>query len=243
MLRKIKNLIKRLILLPKNLYERFLKRFFPVHWKETNELKYWKGVQNKEGVLSNEHYVHFYTGHFGLDSSYYAKKIILDIGCGPRGSLEWAGMASRRIGLDPLANEYLKLGAKQHQMEYIDAPSEKIPLKDGECDAVFSFNSLDHVEDIDLTIKEIKRVTRPSGIFLLLVEVNHPPTDTEPHELKLESLINSLSPEFECETLQVYKPVLYGMYQSIIADVKISDPQNTQEAGYLSAKFKRVASK
>ena len=243
MLRKIKNLIKRLLQLPKNLYERFLKRFFPVYWKETNELKYWKRVRNKEGILSNDHYVHFYTGHFGLDGSYYTNKVILDIGCGPRGSLEWAGTASRRIGLDPLANEYRKLGAKHHQMEYIDAPSEKIPLNDSECDAVFSFNSLDHVENIDLTIKEIKRVTRPDGIFLLLVEVNHPPTDTEPHDLKLEKIINSLSPEFECESLQVYKPVFHGMYQSILADVKISDPQNTQEVGYLSAKFKRVAYK
>jgi ubiquinone/menaquinone biosynthesis C-methylase UbiE len=149
-------------------------------------------------------------------------------------------MASRRIGLDPLANEYLKLGAKHHQMEYMDAPSEKNPLTDGECDAVFSFNSLDHVEDIDMTIKEIKRVTRPGGIFLLLVEVNHPPTDCEPHELKPQMIVNSLAPEFECELIQVFKPVVHGMYQSILADNKIPNPENTPEIGYLSAKFKRI---
>lgn len=231
-----------MIQLPNNLYEGFLKRFFPIYWKETNELKYWRGVQNKEGVLSNDHYVHFYTSHFGMDTSYYDKKVILDIGCGPRGSLEWATMASCRIGLDPLAKEYLELGAKHHQMEYMDAPSEQIPLIDGECDAVFSFNSLDHVENIDMTIKEIKRVIRPGGIFLLLVEVNHPPTATEPHELTPDIILNSLKPEFECEFLQIYKPVVHGMYQSILMDVKIPNPENTREIGYLSAKFKRVAS-
>jgi len=193
--------------------------------------------------MSNDHYLHFYTSHFGMEASYYANKVILDIGCGPRGSLEWADMASRRIGLDPLAKEYLKLGAKHHQMQYMDAPSEHIPLQDGECDAVFSFNSLDHVEDIELTIKEIKRITRPGGIFLLLVEVNHPPTDTEPHELKPQTIVKSLSPEFECEILQVYKPVFYGMYQSILADNKIPNPENTREIGYLSAKFTRVESR
>lgn len=240
MQRKIKNVIKRWIQLPNNLSAQFIKRFFPVYWKEANELKYWKEVHNKEGIMSNNHYIHFYTSHFGIDSSYYKNKVILDIGCGPRGSLEWATMTSRRIGLDPLAKEYLKLGAKHHQMEYMDAPSEKIPLKDGECDAVFSFNSLDHVQDIDMTIKEIKRITRPGGIFLLLVEVNHPPTDCEPHELKPDQMANSMNPEFECEFLQVYKPVVLGMYQSILADDKILDPENTREIGYLSAKFKRI---
>ena len=30
-----------------------------------------------------------------------------DIGCGPRGSLEWATMAAERVGLDPPVNKYL----------------------------------------------------------------------------------------------------------------------------------------
>lgn len=224
----------------KNLLSLVQKGFFPVRWKEHNELSYWKKIQEQEGVMKNDHYAYFYTGHFGLDGLFYENKVILDIGCGPRGSLEWATMASRRIGLDPLAREYLELGAKHHRMEYIDAPSENIPLGDGECDAVFSFNSLDHVEDIGKTIREIKRVTRPGGIFLLLVEINHPPTDCEPHELKPDTIVYSLKPEFECEELHVYKPVEQGMYQSILVGRKIPNPHNTQEIGYLSAKFKRV---
>ena len=126
-------------------------------------------MKKEEGVLPRDHYRYFYVAHFGLDDAYYRDKVILDIGCGPCGSLEWASMASRRIGLDPLAREYLQLGANLHKMEYIDSPAENIPMKDAECDAVFSFNSLDHVENVDLTVKEIKRVTRPRGIFLLLL--------------------------------------------------------------------------
>jgi len=56
---------------------------------------------------------------------------------------------------------YLRLGASHLLMKYVDALSENIPLKDAECDAVFSFNSLDHVEDVDQTPREGKRVTRP----------------------------------------------------------------------------------
>lgn len=219
----------------------FLGQCFPVLCKQRNELNYWRGVKKTEGQMSNEHYKYFYTHHFGFDVSYYNDKVILDLGCGPRGSLEWADKANRRIGLDPLVNKYLKLGANQHRMEYINAPFERIPLRSAECDAVFSFNSLDHVEDIGKTIQEIKRIVRPSGIFLLLVEVNHPPTPCEPHEITPAKLLDDLLPEFECELLDVYEPVLPGMYDSILADKKLRDPHKTTANGYLSAKFKRTA--
>jgi ubiquinone/menaquinone biosynthesis C-methylase UbiE len=191
-------------------------------------------------VLANKHYKYFYTTHFGLDDSFYSNKTILDIGCGPRGSLEWATTALRRVGLDPLAKEYLRLGADKHQMEYVDAPSEKIPMKDAECDVVTSFNSLDHVKSIERSLAEIKRVTRAGGLFLLMVEVNHPPTSCEPHQLSPENLIEALAPEFMCETFQTYKIVPGGMYDSIYANEKLL-PEEKGKAGYFSARFTRMA--
>lgn len=211
-------------------------------WKEYNELRYWERRQEVEGVLANSHYRYFYTAHFGLDDSDYREKVVLDIGCGPRGSLEWASMASRRIGLDPLAKEYVRLGADAHKMEYVEAPSEAMPMEDGTCDVVCSFNSLDHVEEVERTVSEIKRVTRPGGLFLLLVEVNHPPTDCEPHRLTPSMLTESMEPEFRLQTLRVYRPVGDGMYNSILADDEVFHPERTKERGYMSARFVRVAS-
>ncbi len=154
------------------LYKSRLDKLCKAEWnikeKRFNELIYWSQRKKAETVLSNRHYKYFYTTHFGLDETYYKNKIILDVGCGPRGSLEWASMAMRRIGLDPLADEYLKLGADQHKMEYICSPSENIPVNNAECDAVFSFNSLDHVENVEKTLDEIKRITRPAEFFCSL---------------------------------------------------------------------------
>jgi len=212
----------------------------PNAWKEFHELSYWKRIKKVEGSLSNKHYKRFYTTHFGLEESFYEGKVLLDIGCGPRGSLEWASMASRRIGIDPLANQYLQLGADRHQMEYINSPAEKIPLKDGECDVVFSFNSLDHVENIEQTLEEIKRVTRSGGLFLVLVEVNHPPTDTEPHELTPRKLLDGLGSAFTCEGLQLYKPTQPGMYGSIADNQVIPNAESSSERGFLSGRFLRV---
>ena len=81
-----------------------------------------KEIGRTEGSLANTHFKYFYTAHFGLTDGDYAGKFVADIGCGPRGTLEWATMASRRVGVDPLANGYVRLGASRHKMEYINTP-------------------------------------------------------------------------------------------------------------------------
>ncbi len=223
----------------KKLLKYFTYKASSLPWKEFNETLYWKNRKKVEGNLTNNHYKYFYTTHFGLDDYFYKNKVILDVGCGPRGSLEWASMASRRIGLDSLVKEYLKLGADKHEMEYIDSGSENIPMKDSECDAVFSFNSLDHVEDVEKTLIEIKRITNKNGLFLLLVEVNHPATDCEPHKLIPQELIQFLKPEFICDSFDLYKPSESGMYLSITAN-KQFESKNSTKIGWMSAKFIRT---
>jgi len=152
------------------------------------EISYWRFKKIREGKLTNHHYKHFYTDYFSLDDDFYTDKSILDIGCGPRGSLEWAKMASERIGLDPLADKYLRLGAKEHNMTYIKAASENIPFPNEYFDVVCSFNSLDHVEDVVKSTEEIKRVLKIGGVFLLIVDIHNYPTPTEPQAFKWDFL-------------------------------------------------------
>ena len=71
--------------------------------KARQELAFWDTRLRQQGTLANDHFEYFFTTHFGLSREFYRNKSILDIGCGPRGSLEWADGAGRRVGLDPLA--------------------------------------------------------------------------------------------------------------------------------------------
>jgi len=151
--------------------------------KHSRELEFWKSRKQAEGQLGNSHYEYYYTTHFGIDREFYRGKRILDIGCGPRGSLEWADMAAERVGLDPLVPAYRKLGIDRHKMRYCAAHSERIPYPDSYFDVVTSINSLDHVDNVKQTIQEITRVTKPHGIFLVVVEVNHMVRVCEPHRL------------------------------------------------------------
>jgi SAM-dependent methyltransferase len=148
--------------------------------KGAAELDFWRARRRDEGTLTNRYYEPFFTERFGIDPAFYEGARILDVGCGPRGSLEWAGQAAERVGVDPLVDDYRSLGIDEHAMTYVCAPAEKMPFADGHFDVVTSFNSLDHVDDAGAAIREIARVTRAGGTALVTVEVNHEPTVTEP---------------------------------------------------------------
>jgi ubiquinone/menaquinone biosynthesis C-methylase UbiE len=184
----------------KNLVKQALAAVLPGDLKGQEEYRYWKTrLEESNGVLDNSHYQPLYTELFGLSRTDYEGKRVLDIGCGPRGSLEWADMTAQRVGLDPLVPQYLKLGADKHKMEYCAAPSEHIPYADGYFDIVACLNALDHVNDFQQTVREIKRVVKKGGRFLLTVEINQPPTATEPITMK-EEMLQLFEPEFELQS-------------------------------------------
>lgn len=192
--------------------------------KSAAEVKYWRKRYVEEEVLGNEHYEYLYTSLFGLTQNDYSEKKILDVGCGPRGSLEWVSQAAERVGVDPLVDSYRKLGVDEHTMRYVCAPAEAIPFEDAYFDIVASFNSLDHVQDPTRAAKEMCRVLAPGGVLLLIVEAEHEPTLTEPHKLSADCL-PELFPEAEVEEVRRYVMSGNDMYGSIKrGDRFVGDP-------------------
>ena len=208
--------------------------------KERHALYHWINRKTVEGVLKHGHFEQFYTAHFGLDRSFYAGKKVLDIGCGPRGSLEWADMAEVRVGLDPFSVSYRKLGTGAHSMEYVAARAENMPFADGSFDVVCSFNSLDHVDDLDRTISEISRVTAPGGLFLLLTDTRMYSTICEPQIFSWE-VVEKFKPDFKPVEVRHYEHTEKGMYESILADVAYAHSDRTVRKGVISAKMLRSA--
>ncbi|MBW2459229.1 MAG: class I SAM-dependent methyltransferase [Deltaproteobacteria bacterium] len=206
--------------------------------KGHHELAYWRKRKAAEGTLGNDHYEAFYTSHFGLSHDDYAGKRVLDIGCGPRGSLEWATKARERVGLDPLAAEYRKLGAAEHQMRYVACSAEHIPFADGHFDILCTFNSLDHVDDLEATIAEIGRVVAPGGLCLLLTDVNHDPTPAEPITFSFD-VVDSFRPAFEVIETGHHEKRIRGLYESLAEDIPYDHDDPSRRYGILSAKLRR----
>ncbi|MBD3750696.1 MAG: class I SAM-dependent methyltransferase [Sphingobacteriales bacterium] len=210
---------------------------FRSYIKSVAELFYWKFKKLTEKDLTNWHYKYFYTTNFDLSDSFYEDKVILDIGCGPRGSLEWADMTKERYGIDPLIHKYQNLGLDKHKMKYVQGYSENLPFDDHYFDVICSFNSIDHVDDIRLTSEEIKRTLKKGGLFLLMVDIHQSPTITEPQTLKWDFL-KEYFPEFtvleERHLHQVKKRALYS-------NVRKNDVVSNESAKYgvLVAKLKK----
>lgn len=215
-------------------------------FKHSHELKFWAGRVKKEKTLKQisggAPYERFYIKDFNLSYEDYQDKSILDIGCGPRGSLEWADMAALRIGLDPLVNDYFKLGGGTlyHKMHYVRGYSEDMPFPDEMFDFVFSINSLDHVDDLDETISEMKRVLKVGGICGIIVDTNHKPTPTEPITIDLD-LKDKFLDVFEVVEENVIETVYKTGFRDNLDDPTPYDFENKEKRpAILLLKFKKV---
>lgn len=207
--------------------------------KGVGELAYWSQRKDAEGRLENSWFERFYTDHFGLTHDDYRDKRVLDIGCGPRGSLEWATMVRERVGVDPLADDYLQMGAAEHAMTYVASGAETIPYPDASFDIVCSFNSLDHVDDLEAAIAEMKRLTAPGGLLLVITDVHDRPTPQEPICFDWD-VIELFAPEFAVQSFRCLEKFGNGAYQSAEQGI-FFDHANTQSRyGVLTARFVRV---
>jgi ubiquinone/menaquinone biosynthesis C-methylase UbiE len=212
--------------------------------KADAEIAFWKSRLQKQGVLTNDHFEYFYTTHFGLDKAFYSGKKIVDIGFGPRGSLEWATQAEIRIGIDPLARMYRQLGTNRHSMRYVACGAENLPFTPRTFDVVSSFNSLDHVDDLNLVIDEISRVLAPQGYFLLLTDIHRAPTVLEPSAFTWD-IVGRFLPELEVmEQRQVeqtvFSPEGFGdIYQSLQQGTPHNHNDSRERNGILSVKFRK----
>lgn|GEM_PF-1850670 len=91
--------------------------------------------------------------------------IILDIGCGvePRVPLYMRDLDPKNFfGLEPLK----KLVARDFPC-LVGAVAEEIPLKDATVDSLLLATSMDHIEKIDIALKEMLRVLKPDGRILV----------------------------------------------------------------------------
>lgn len=109
---------------------------------------------------------------------------LLDIGSGPMPSALVFEDCDVYC-LDPLLGNYIEIGFPIHyynRATFIAGTSEDIPIQDGFFDAVISVNAIDHVNDLNKTALEIRRVLKQGGKLRMHIHY-HKKSVTEPIEM------------------------------------------------------------
>jgi SAM-dependent methyltransferase len=219
------------------------RRFPPIAaaWRRLgrrDELRFWREAIADRRFAVEDH-EHVFTTSFGLNPGFYAGKRILDVGCGPRGRLEWARMAAERVGIDPLAPEYMELlgDGRENGTTYVAGVAERMPFEAASFDVICSFNSLDHVQDVERSAAEIKRVLAPGGSFLLATELAHRPRLTEPQTFSWE-VTGLFEPELRLVLERRYELVSNSFDRSLEMQVPYDEARGAHP-GVLVARFQK----
>jgi ubiquinone/menaquinone biosynthesis C-methylase UbiE len=95
----------------------------------------------------------------------------LDVGCGAGYAMQKAidelKCESYGVDPDPGAHGVGRYNNVNSQLNIIQAFSEKIPFPDNHFDIVYSSHVLEHVNDENQSLKEMKRVLKPNGTLII----------------------------------------------------------------------------
>lgn len=151
---------------------------------------------------------------------FFAGKIVMDIGPGAVCFLEASG-ARVGIAIEPLAREFAAhdLLIPSDHVIYLPVDAEDLPLVDKSVDIVVSRNNLDHVSVPAVVVREVYRVLRPGGFFILIVHLEPEASITEPHAFSADD-IRLLMRQFSTVNEAIYHggrteaaDTLAGLYQ------------------------------
>ena len=98
---------------------------------------------------------------------------IIDIGCGGGHLVQEISLSvgenGKSIGIDP-SNDQLEAANNRcknlNNVELICCTADKIDIENGFCDRITSTQTLEYIEDVDLSLNELKRISKKNSKFV-----------------------------------------------------------------------------
>jgi ubiquinone/menaquinone biosynthesis C-methylase UbiE len=130
--------------------------------------KEWSGERLETFIYSRDTIDHLH--RYAIACNYVIEKKVLDIACGEGyGSNLLSKNAKFVYGVDIDSDtiKNAKIKYKKDNIKFIKGSTSSIPLKDNSVDIVVSFETLEHHDEHDEMMSEIKRVLKPEGIVII----------------------------------------------------------------------------
>ncbi len=156
------------------------------------------------------------TARYKFSLQFVKNKLVVDIGCGARrGPYILSGIASKVVATD-ISQETIIYSAKEwprNNLSYITTDAKFLPFKNDSFDCVISLEVIEHINDYESFLSEVKRVMQAEGVFVVSTP-NRPVISpgailSNPdhiREFDLEEFRNILNGHFSNFTLYGQKP-------------------------------------
>jgi ubiquinone/menaquinone biosynthesis C-methylase UbiE len=165
-----------------------------------------------------EKYGEYATNRLGVDELYlFDGVVVVDIGCGTGAALRHAASKIANgifIGIDPvprmveIANERTQDNEARERIEYRVGSAEELPVNDHVADYVLAFDSIDHWQDVAQGLREVQRVIKSSGKFVLVKDQGvfgaDKATETLKEELKAAGFVITTTKQISKDDVEFY---------------------------------------
>ncbi len=192
-----------------------------------------KSVYNKIATKYDERYAASdFSGIESLLSKFYSEKSALEIGCGTG---KWlAKFEGMKVGLDK-SHEMLKEARAKKINMLVQAAGEKLPFKNAVFEFVFIVNAVHFIRDKNSLSREIFRVLKTGGKFILVfADIYEPqyswylydffPKTKELDYSRFETTGNLKSILVECGFSNIYVTVAEKVSKTFYGKEVLSDP-------------------
>ncbi len=200
----------------------------------------WTGERMVPTVLNEIAVEHLARYAFCL--SLVSGKKVLDVACGEGyGSYLLSNVAFQVIGLDIDKKTILHAIKKYNHsnLSFVRGNVLELPFPDGEFDAVISFETIEHLENQDQMLVELKRVMKKDGLLLISTPNKSVHSDQQAHDNKFH--IKELDKkEFSILVEKNFRNIHFLNQQNLYGSIIYTDARVFSGADEVTGDYKHI---